>query len=203
MLKRTPSPEVFLAEINAMETDAVLSLNEAALLRQIAKAGQGGISGRKLGRILFSRLSDRSSHKQVHVLLWRARQKMAGIATGFSIATDMRSKNSTYHLEAAAGAYVWRFRPVPGDVVDRITAYRWAPLERLLLQQLLSTGATFIDTRTLADRIYAGRVDGGPDYAVSIVRVRVYNIRRVLRALAPSVRIASKAHHGYRLEVAG
>jgi hypothetical protein len=203
MLKRTPSPEVFLAEINAMETDAVLSLNEAALLRQIAKVGRGGISGRRLGRILFLRLSDRSSHKQVHVLLWRARQKMAGTATGFSIATDMRSKNSTYRLEAADGAYMWRFRPVPGDVVDTIVAYRWAPLERLLLQQLLSTGATFIDTRELADRIYAGRADGGPDYACSIIRVRIHAIRRVLRALVPSVRIASKPHHGYRLEVVG
>jgi hypothetical protein len=203
MLKRTPSPEVFLAEINAMETDAVLSRNEAALLRQIAKAGPAGINGRKLGRILFSRLSDRSSHKQVHVLLFRVRQKTAGVSAAFSLVTELRSHNSTYRLEAAAGAYTWRFRPVPGDVVDRITAYWWAPLERLLLQQLLSTGATFTSTRDLADRIYAGRADGGPDYAVNIVKVRVHSVRRVLRALAPSVRIASKAHHGYRLEVAG
>lgn len=203
MLKRTPSPEVFLAEINAMETDAVLSLNEAALLRQIAKAGQGGISGRRLGRILFPRLSDSSSNKQVHVLLWRARQKMAGASIGFSLVTELRSHNSTYRLEAAAGAYAWRFRPVPGDVVDKIMAYRWPPMERLLLQQILSTGATFTNTVTLAERSYEGRADGGPDYAISIVRVRIYNIRRVLRALVPGARITSKAHHGYRLEVVG
>jgi hypothetical protein len=203
MLKRTPGPEVFLAEINAMETDAVLSRGEAALLRQIAKAGPAGINGRKLGRIVFSRLGDRSAHKQVHVLLFRVRQKTAGVSAAFSLVTDLRSHNSTYRLEAAAGAYVWHFRPVSGDVVDRIMAYQWAPLERLLLQQLLSTGATFIDTRTLAERIYAGRADGGPDYACSIVKVRVHAVRRVLRALVPGVRIASKAHHGYRLEVVG
>ena len=92
---------------------------------------------------------------------------------------------------------------MPGDVVARLTAHPWPPLQRLLLQTILSTGAAFTDTRDLADRLYAGRADGGPDYAVSSIKVHVYNIRRVLAVLAPEVRIASKVQHGYRLEVAG
>jgi DNA-binding response OmpR family regulator len=193
-----PLSALWFADIEAMEGDALLSATQADVLRVLARAAPERLSARVIGSVAVPHLPVGTVESSVGVHIFRVRQAMRDVRASF-VVDGRRGQGNGYWMSPAAGTYTPR-PPVSEAQIAAALDVKWSPMERRIMETLIAAGRSRRTGFQIADSVYADDSDGGPLTAKNSVTVTILTMRK---KLPPGLRIASKPHHGYRLEVAG